>query len=287
MNTSDLLEGLKKVLSAYEVKCYLSLLERNALTVSEISHLGGIPRASAYEALEKLMAKGMCVELPGSTRRYSATDPSILEEKFILSIDFEKESELKKIHLQEQQVIERIEAQRKRIGSIVNKLKPQYEKSRSNNNPLNYIEVIKDPHQIHTRFMQLVREARREILVFTKPPYSVPREKLREQAGPQVESLKQGILIRGIYETPTEKTDLEWWQQVLKNATGRGEEVRIIDELPLKMGIFDEKTVILALEDPVSRQPAFTTQIIEHSALAKGLKILFNTLWEQAHPHNE
>jgi hypothetical protein len=39
---------------------------------------------------------------------------------------------------------------------------------------------------------------------------------------------------------------------------------------------------LLALEDPVSDERSFTTQIVEHTSIAKGLKILFETLWEKA-----
>ena len=48
------------------------------------------------------------------------------------------------------------------------------------------------------------------------------------------------------------------------------------------MAIFDKKTVLLALEDPVSKELSLTTQIIEHRALANGLRILFDVMWGKA-----
>jgi hypothetical protein len=40
--------------------------------------------------------------------------------------------------------------------------------------------------------------------------------------------------------------------------------------------------VLLALEDPISKELSLTTQVIEHRALASGLRILFDVMWEKA-----
>lgn len=273
---------LRKYLSSYEVKSYVALMERNELTVSEVAGIAGIPRASAYEALEKLMAKGMCVALPGTTRKYRAADPGILEEKLLMEVEESSGFELKLLHERERELIEKAEAERKRIRDLARELQPRFEKSRENSNPLSYIEIIKDSYQIHKRFVQLIREAREEILVFTRPPYSVPKEGLSEQFREQVEPLSRGVKIRGIYEIPKDPDERQWWLGSIEGAARCGEQARIIEELPMKMGIFDERIVIYALEDPVSKQPTFTTQVVEHHALAKSLKILFETMWERA-----
>jgi sugar-specific transcriptional regulator TrmB len=277
---------LRKYLSSYEVKSYLALMERNELVVSEVASIAGMPRASAYEALEKLRAKGMCVVLPGATRKYRAADPSIVEEKLLMGIDEASGFELETLHQREREITEKAEAERKRVRDLVRELNPRFEKSRSNSNPLSYIEIIKDSYQIHRRFLDLIREARKEILVFTRPPYSVPREGLAEQFGEQVKPLQRGVRIRGIYEIPTNQEEREWWLRSIREAVRHGEQARIIDELPMKMGIFDERIVIYALEDPVSKQPTFTTQVIEHHALARSLKILFETMWSKARAHS-
>ncbi len=285
MNAHTILSNLKNILSSYESKCYLALLEGNDLAVSEIASLAGIPRASAYETLEKLMQKGLCIEVPGSTKHYRAADPAVLETRLLMNIDEAREFELQRLHEREIEIIDHTESEKERVCELVRQLRPRYEKGRSKTDLLNYIEIIKDPLQIHTRFMQLVAEAQTEILVFTKTPYSVPRETLREQAGPQQEAIERGVRIRGIYEVPTDPEERSWWYLVLERARQRGEEFRIIDELPMKMGVFDGSVVIFALEDPVSRRPTFTTQVVRHRALAASLGILFETLWERSREH--
>ena len=305
MNRTLILKRFKDIgLSSYEAKSYLSLLERDTLTVSEISRLSGIPRANAYEALEKLMSKGMCIAKPGHTKKYSASDPLMLQEKFLAEASsaaeielqnlgkkhketLEKskaalEAELKNLNEKEREILERAKVVKENITAVINQLRPQYEKSRQEVNPLDYIEIIKDPYQMHKRFMRLVAQAKQEILAFSKPPYSGPRDKLEEQMEQQVEPLHRGTRIRGIYEIPKDKAEIEWWVKSIERAVAHGEEARAIKDLPMKMAIFDERIVMLTLEDPISKQPSLTTQIVEHRALAQSLKILFDTLWQQA-----
>jgi len=85
MNTPLILSTLKNLgFTSYEAKIYLTFLERDTLSVPEISRLAQVPRPSAYEALDKLMSKGMCISKPGHTKKYSASDPTVLQERFFV-----------------------------------------------------------------------------------------------------------------------------------------------------------------------------------------------------------
>jgi sugar-specific transcriptional regulator TrmB len=309
MNKTLILKRFKDIgLSSYEAKSYLSLLERDTLTVSEVSRLAGIPRANAYEALEKLMSKGMCTSKPGRTKRYSASDPLVLQEKFlseasgITEIELQSlsekhkeilekskaalEAELENLKQKEKQILERTKTLKENITSVIDQLKPQYEKSRLQTDPMDYIEVIRDSYQAHRKFMELVAQTQEEHLALVKPPYSGPREKLEEQIDQQAEPLKRGIRIRGIYQIPKDREEMEWMFKVIDMSAKRGEEARVIKKLPMKMAVFDSRIVLYALEDPVSKQPSLTTQIVEHRDLARSLKILFESLWEEAQDYH-
>jgi sugar-specific transcriptional regulator TrmB len=353
MNTALILKRFKDIgLTSYEAKSYLSLLNRDTLTVSEVSKLAGIPRPNAYEALERLMSKGLCASKPGHVKKYSASDPSLLEDKFLVEVNkavetevenlqerqkritessraaLEKEleklkgrekqiieenrsalkNELDDLREREQEVIEKSEASLKielenlnkkemeiadkrerakeNISGLVSELTPQYEKSRLETNPMDYIEIIKDPHQIHKKFMQLVAEAREEILVFTKPPFSRPREKRNEHLDQETEVLKRGIRGRCIYEIPTDEDESKWLSEHIRGAVKAGEEARVLKDVPMKMAVFDSRIVLFALADPVSKEPSLTSQIVEHRDVARSLKILFESLWEKAQDYH-
>jgi len=309
INRTLILKRFKEIgLSSYEAKSYLSLLERDTLTVSEISRLSGIPRANAYEALEKLMSKGMCIAKPGHTKKYSASDPLMLQEKFLeeassaAEIELENlgkkhnerlanskaalEAELKNLNEKEREILERAKVAKENITAVINQLRPQYEKSRQEVNPLDYIEIIKDRYQIHKRFMQLLAQGKKEILVITKPPFSGPPEKLEEQVGHGADTSKRGVRVRCIYEIAVDEDERRWQLEMIKRAVSAGEEARVSEELPMKMAIFDSSVVMYWLEDPVSQQTSLTAQVVVHHSLAKGLRILFETLWEQAQDYH-
>jgi sugar-specific transcriptional regulator TrmB len=285
MNMILVLKRFKDMgLSSYEAKSYLSLLEKDTLTVSEVSKIAGIPRTNAYEALAKLLSRGMCTAKPGQTKKYTATDPELLKEKFLGEAQRTSQEELETLKKKEGEILQKRQATEHDISAVLEELRPQYEKSRLETNPLDYIEIIKDPHQIHKRFLQLVAGAREEILVFTKAPFAASPEKSQEQLAQETDILKRGVKTRSIYEI--EESDRGWLFEHLKRAAKAGEKARVIKELPMKMAIFDSRIVLYVLEDPASKQTSLTTQIVEHRALAKTLRVVFEAFWEKAEDYH-
>jgi sugar-specific transcriptional regulator TrmB len=281
-------------LTSYEVKCYLSLLERDTLSVAEVSRLASVPRPNAYEALEKLMTKGLCVAKPGATKQYSASDPSLLEEKLLMQLHEEAETEMddlkedltRSLKKKEKEILERTQAARQNVRKLIPELRPQYEKSRQETSPMDYIEIIKDPNQIHRRFVELVKTVKEELLGFTKPPYSIPRERVKEQTDPQAELLKRGVQIRIIQEISIDEEERRWQFNLADSAAKAGVEERVLERVPMKGFVFDSGTVIFSLEDPVTDQLSLTTIIVRHRALAEMLKISFEALWSQAEDYH-
>lgn len=259
-------------LNSYEAKVYLALLERDSLSVSEVSKISGVPGARAYDILDSLVAYGLASLKPGRYKRYAAVNPESFREKLTRRNDMQ--------YAEQKKIIEKVSL------TLGRKFEAGVNNRDYRSDPLEYIEIVKNPHHIHERFMELAGEAGEEILIFTKPPYSGPRESLEEQTKQQAELLRRPITIRSIYEIPEKKEEIEWWFKDIDTAAGHGEEARVIEELPVKMAIFDEKTVMIPLEDPISTGASFTAQIVEHRALAKALKILFETLWAQARDYH-
>lgn len=284
MGDSVMIKKFKELrLSPYETKSYLSLLEKDTLTVTEVARLAGIPRANAYEALEKLLTKGFCVSRPGKIRKYSAVDPASLEKKAVEVLDESFEGKLNKLYEQQDAMLAEKKAARESVANLITELNPLYKNSRSNENPLEYIEIIKDSFQIHKKFMELVGETKEEMLNFVKPPYVGNRKMQEEQVRQQADLCENRIIeIRAIQEIPQTKEEIQYNLEYLLRYSKGSDETRVIKELPMKMAIFDEKIVMLPLKDPVSSVNSLTTQVVEHPDLAKSLKMLFYHLWEQA-----
>ena len=262
-------------LNTYEAKSYMSLLEKDQLTAVEVAKISGVPRARIYETLENLSQKGLCREIPGKVKKYRAVDPSILIDKFNVKYhEAQKKLEEKS---------EELSRTKKDAEDFINNLIPLFQKSRELTDPLDYIEVVKDPLQVHHRICKLADESEKEILVFTKPPYSVPRgEMLKQQVKAEDKALAKGILNKSIYEMPPDPEEKGYLIEDIKNMIAAGEQARIIDELPVKMAIFDERSVVYFLEDPLLRKVSLTSMIIQHRSLARLLKIAFEAVWARA-----
>jgi sugar-specific transcriptional regulator TrmB len=273
-------------LNAYEARAYVALLERNTLTATQVANLAGIPRARVYETLETLTARGLCVLRPGRFKTYGATNPAALKETLLPGAQGKIETELETVKKEERKLVLKKKELSAGVDSLINDLLPVFEKGFSDHSPLEYIEIIKDPYQIHKRFMQLVREAKEETLVFTRPPFSGPQEKRDQHLDQETDILKRGVRCMSIYEMLKGEDEKGWLFRHIDRAVKAGEEARVLEELPMKMAIFDSRIVIYALEDPISKQPSFTTQIVEHRDLAKSLRILFFTMWEQAEDYH-
>lgn len=269
-------------LNSYESKSYLSLLEKKQLTASEVSRIAGIPRARVYETLENLETMGLCRSIPGKIKLYSAVDPGLLKDVLIQS---EKEKLELKLHRLKDEILKEESYLQKKIREaedLAEKLTPIYDKGRLKDDSLDYIELIKEDTQLQKRICQLIDSAEKEVVAFSRPPLREDRKKVLEQLDKERESLKKGVLSMCVYEIPKKIEEIEWLSEYIAIVSGLGEHVRVVEQVPIKMLVFDERTLIFQLEDPISLKPSTTSQIIQHRSLAKSMKILFETVWANA-----
>jgi HTH-type transcriptional regulator, sugar sensing transcriptional regulator len=267
----DILEQAKILgLNNYEAKVYLALIERDSLSVSEVSKISSVPRSRVYDILDSLVSNGLATFRPGKFKKYSAANPAIFEGKLINRIQ------------------EKYVEQKNTVEKAASFFKKRFESKIDNGaHPLDYIEILKDPFQIRKRFSELIDKAEKEVLGFAKPPFSAPFvETIEERANTDIASLARGVIHKAIYEIPTEKDEIEQRYNEIERSIKVGEQAKVIAELPMKMAIFDEKIALFQLIDHVSVGQSFTLQIVEHPALAKSLKMLFNHVWEQAQDYH-
>jgi sugar-specific transcriptional regulator TrmB len=212
---------------------------------------------------------GLCVELLGKEKKYQAASPDTAMERFL---EFQKAE---------------FAAKEKIAISLVGNLKSKFEKGLSNNDPLEYIEMLRDPKQVSQRVMNLVAGARNEILVFVKPPFSNPKEELERQNEESIEAIKRHIEIKALYEIPESPEEIRWMLGQIRRSAREGEQARVIERLPMKMIVVDEGKVIFAMEDFHKTKTHQTSLVIEHHALAMSLKISFETLWSLGRDYND
>jgi sugar-specific transcriptional regulator TrmB len=243
-------------LTAYEARAYLALIRRDSSAASEVARLSGIPRQRIYDVLASLVEKGLASSRPGSPVKYAALAPELAIERLLYS----RREELAALEREGQ--------------ALIDQLAPAFHAGREHSDPLEYIEVLRDRGAINERFQELQAGIKREILVFTKPPYATPAQENIE--GLEVTRLHTA---RSIYEFSA--FDDPAFIEGVRRFIDAGEEARFVAELPLKLVIIDEAIVMFGMEDPIAGPSELTMMVVEHPSLAKVLKIAFDAVWEQ------
>jgi HTH-type transcriptional regulator, sugar sensing transcriptional regulator len=265
MENGELVAQLTRLgLTSYEAKAYLTLIRRDSFTAAQVARQSGLPRQRIYDVLGSLVQKGLAVARPGNVVKYSATTPE-------LAIDL-----LLTAHRDELSRMERDARQ------MVTDLKPAYEAGQAHTDPLEYIEVLRDRRAINERFAELQAAVKKEILVFTKPPYATPPQENVEGLEVIRTHEARSLYEFSIFDDPPAMRGVQRFVEA-------GEDARFVPSLPLKLVIIDETIVMFGMEDPVAGSSDLTIVVVEHQSLAKVLKTAFNAIWdtgltfEQAH----
>ncbi len=255
MKESKLINELKGIgLTGSEAKVYFYLLKKKNFTATEISKLAQIPQSKIYGILAKLVQKGLCTEILGKIKKYSSVNPEV---GFV-------------------NLYNELEDKKKRISDLSKVLLPLYNSEKENSDPLDYIQVLREKSRIAEKFCFLERKAKKEVLCFTKQPYAFNLEKNEEGFNLK----KRGIIVKSIYEIDdARKLDFFKWIEMYANV---GEEIRISYGLPLKLVIFDEKIVLIALRDRLTSKQSLTSLLIEHPDFANAFKKLFEGYWQNS-----
>jgi len=151
---------------------------------------------------------------------------------------------------------------------------------------LDYIEILTDLGQIRSRWLELQEGAMFEILGFNKPPFAVS---LAQIVSHQKKVSKKKVKEIGIYEFSevSSVSSLKDFLAVTEMYLNIGEDVKVIEKLPMKIMIIDEKITMLALNDPVSMKPSITTIIINYPDYAKAQKKVFESYWNDSQTLSE
>ncbi len=276
----ELITKLQQIgLTKREAEVYLALLKRKEYTAPELTKITTITRTKIYEILQSLVHKGIVTESSrDGNKMYRSLDPHLALENIITN--YEQTVEQKKIEFEQKQKFD-IEMKRKAAGLLEKELVSLHEDSADSLEPFDYIEMLTDIRQIGERWVAIQQNTKKELLVFTKPPYTTPA--LEDNIEQEKEIFrKQNIVIKGLYEygeLTQEEIDslvrsVEIYQEI-------GEEARLIEKLPMKLVISDEALVMFALNDRISLKPNITSMYVDHPSYAAALKKMFESYWAE------
>lgn len=208
------------------------------------------------DALADLEKKGLVSRAPGRALRFVPAPPEVAVEA---------------LAHRRMEEIERARLEASRLGE-------EFRQAVQRARPAEVVEVVVGREAVVQRFEQLQRSARHEMLIFDKPPYARPQ--LNEI---ELELLGRGVRYRAVYEQEAFAFPgvLEW----LEELTAAGEQARVMQGVPIKLDIADDKLALIPL---YTDEPGLEGGLLVYpSPLLEALKMLFEVLWERAVPVRE
>ena len=258
-----------------EAKLYLAMIEKPEWKPGELHRITGIPRTQTHQTLELMVSRHYCMKRSeGRFNYYRATPPDTLKE--MLLHRWEEETERRKT----------------RAATALNSIGEVFKEAMSGDRSLDFIEIVQTPHRTHQRFMELAKSAEKEMLGFSRSPYSFmsatkSRKKRDEQTKVNEEGNQRGIDIKLVvmYEEDPWKF---MYSGMKYNHENKIEEIRVSDDLPTKMQVIDGSIVMLSVNNISSQYKNGMNQIIIYD---KGIATLcrntFYMYWEKAIPFDK
>ncbi len=256
----DLIEKLQLLdIPRREAEVYLALLQKNEFAAPEVSKITSVSRTKTYEILQNLVKKGLANQnFKNGIKMFSGVSPDIVMKN--ISTEYDKKKFIAD-KLQE----DLMELKAAQAGSSVS---------------LDYIEILTEREQIKERWLSIQNNTKKELLLFSKSPYSFS---LEENLDYEKDLLKRSIDFKCIYEYCDIKTEKEkdLFLTTLEKYEEIGEEIRIVDNLTMKLCISDSTLTMLALNDRVSLKPSITTMFVNHPSFAVSLRMVFFAFWSK------
>lgn len=248
-------------LNAYESRAYLILIGHPRFKALEVAGRARIPRQKIYEVLDSLIEKGFVQVVQGKTKLYSAVEPKLALEAYLF---------------RKKQTFERQWRDRHALaGELTTDLTEIFTSGNRARGTLDYLRIVAEIGQIGEEYRRLLAQSEKEYLEFARPPYAV--DPVREPALESV--LKKNIKCRLLFDSQV--LGQEGGPARLENLKNTGVEVRFVDNVPLKLALFDGVRGMISLDDPVVSHPQLTALVFEHSSLGAAMRSLFIDFWSR------
>jgi len=258
---SDIAKKLLEIgFTEYEAKAYSAMLEQNMLTATEISKLSKIPQGRIYNVINTLEQKGFCITITGAVKKFKALSPKTAFSELIE----EREDEVEKMQ------------------NLAGKLEEKFNSIEKTTSPLDFVHVLTSKQSQFEKFSQIAFETENIIRSFSKPPYLFPMTsggKIKPFK-PAVDLIEKGVETLAIWEV--EEDNLENFLKYVTYFEEIGEKVRISDNLPIKLFISDNNTVMFTIQLKEGSKNSISTMVVENIDLSLTLIKLFEFYWESS-----
>lgn len=238
-------------LGAAEEEIYRLLVARRGARVSELAQATGRTPASVQSVLDALSAQGLMGTPTAEPDPVHVPAPPGVALAALLR---QRQDDLRDVE--------------RAVADLVD----QY---RSPDVPHDVIEVLTDVADVRRRFFQIQEAARHEVLSMVVPNLTVVphRENTAEIAGMNRGVRYRALLDRRALVAPNMQADV-------RASLEAGQEIRVVDEVPVKMMIVDGQTALL----PLHSSDSPPSVLVHRSGLLSVLIAFFELEWARAFP---
>ncbi len=239
-------------LSDDEERTYRALVGHPGSTYDDLRLALGAGTSRVRVILNALERKGLVSRVPGPLVRFFPTRPDAAIESMIS--------------------VRQRELEAARVAAL--RLLDTY-RANERRGPLDLVEVIGGREAVVRRFGQLQRQARSEVLCFTKPPFATRPS----DAGESV--LDRGVNVRCVYDVRA--LEIPDVARVMDSMIARGEQARTHPAVPMKLFLVDRRAALLPVHIEAGTA-AESALIVHQSPLLDAVVMLFEFVWTQAVP---
>ena len=257
----QLLKGLINLgMNERNAKVYLAFLKKKDVSVPELHKLTGIKQNKLYEVINNLIRDGYCSEKKiGNKRFFNAINPDICIGRTLNKIE------------------EKLKVGYELKNSLIN----IFDNIKNIKEPFEYIEIIHGSDNIHNIYLDIMNSSTKELFSLCRPPFAgTTLKKQKEQYDIYNSFLKKGGKGRTIYEINEDSPPIIF--KILKQKSTEDGEFRIAPKLPLKMNIFDKKTLMIADKSALAGMNELSMTVIKEKTTVEGYYTLMEFLWEQS-----
>jgi sugar-specific transcriptional regulator TrmB/DNA-binding CsgD family transcriptional regulator len=243
-----------------EEEIYRRLVTYAGATADELTAITGRPAREIGEALARLVARGIVIanpsiETPGMTTVYSAAPPAVALGGL----------------LRHQRDV--LDAAERDLAALVD----EHRAASARLTATSVVEEITDITAVRHRYAQLQETAKREVLSMVPPNLRVVR---RDENTAAMAALDRGVVNRVILDRKA--LDEPGMTNDVFEAISEGQEVRIADDVPVKMVIVDRERAMVPLLDGHGSTAA--SVLVQSSGLLDALIAYFEVAWDRAYP---
>ena len=238
-----------------EELAYRALVEVPSYDAVELAGRLSCHPVEAARALVALETIGLAARSSSGTDRYVASPPSVA----LAALAVQREEELRR-------------AQRE-----IESLAEVYRGTDTERSISDVVDVVRGANAVGQRFAQLQMSAREEVLGFVKAEIAVvpPEDNKEEDA-----AVTRGVRYRVVIERSA--FDRPGFFAAASDSLNAGEEVRVVQELPLRLLIVDRRIALV----PLLSGPggAIGALIVHSSGMLDALIALFDRVWRDGLP---